>query len=168
MKRQLLVVFVRRSLTRSSAKRVICSILFFLVFRCNIGWSHWSLLLRWWKIMKLAQCWDIQPMTNRYHGAGRSLWFCDLTIFYHQQRSKKNNLKWLWWGSRLNSYCFEWKWFVEGEQSALTSKLVIVKKSDGEWSRIPERHSYCSKAKSAGKQPGHVPIKVRVRDPQLV
>lgn len=57
---------------------------------------------------------------------------------------------------------------MEGEQSSLTSKLVIVKKSDGEWSRIPERHSSCSKAKSAGKQPGHVPIKVRVRDPQLV
>jgi len=56
---------------------------------------------------------------------------------------------------------------VEGEQSALTSKLVIVKKSGGEWSRIPERHSYCSRAKSAGKQPGRVPVKVRVRDPQL-
>lgn len=57
---------------------------------------------------------------------------------------------------------------MEGEQSALTSKLVIVKKSDGEWSRIPERHSYCSKARSAGKEPGHVPIAARVRDPQLV
>lgn len=57
---------------------------------------------------------------------------------------------------------------MEGEQSALTSKLVIVKKSDGEWSRIPERHSYCSKARSAGRQPGHVPSAGRVRDPQLV